>query len=41
MISARAEMDYGDLIAGCPAAGFLAKSELSAPGIGRLLGRTP
>jgi CheY-like chemotaxis protein len=38
LISARAETDYADLIAESPAAGFLAKSELSAGGIGRLLG---
>ena len=41
LISARAETDYAELIAESPAAGFLAKSELSARGIGRLLGRTP
>ena len=38
MISARAETDYTDLIAESPAAGFLAKSELSASRIGRILG---
>ena len=38
MISARAETDYAELIAESPAAGFLAKSELSARGIGRILG---
>jgi DNA-binding NarL/FixJ family response regulator len=37
MISAQAEADYAELIANSPAAGFLAKSELSAVGIGRLL----
>jgi hydroxymethylbilane synthase len=41
MISARPETDYTELIAESPAAGFLAKSELSARGIGRLLGHTP
>jgi DNA-binding NarL/FixJ family response regulator len=41
MISAHAEADYTDLIAESPAAGFLAKSELSAQGIGRILGHTP
>jgi CheY-like chemotaxis protein len=41
MISARAGSDYAELIAESPAAGFLAKSELSARGIGRILGRTP
>jgi DNA-binding NarL/FixJ family response regulator len=39
LISARAETDYTDLIAESPAAGFLPKSELSALGIGRILGR--
>jgi DNA-binding NarL/FixJ family response regulator len=38
LISTGAEADYIDLIAESPAAGFLAKSELSAQGIGRLLG---
>jgi CheY-like chemotaxis protein len=41
LISARAETDYAELIAESPAAGFLAKSELSALGISRILGRTP
>jgi DNA-binding NarL/FixJ family response regulator len=41
MISARAETDYTELIAESPAAGFLAKSELSVRGIGRILGHTP
>lgn len=41
MISARAETDYTELIAESPAAGFLPKSELSARGIGRILGHTP
>ncbi len=41
LISARAETDYAELIAESPAAGFLAKSELSARGIRRILGRTP
>jgi CheY-like chemotaxis protein len=41
MISSRAETDYGELIAESPAAGFVGKSELSAPEIGRLLGCTP
>jgi two-component system, NarL family, nitrate/nitrite response regulator NarL len=40
MISACDEADFAELIARCPVAGFLAKSELSAQGIGRLLGRT-
>jgi DNA-binding NarL/FixJ family response regulator len=41
LISSYAETDYADLIAESPAAGFLAKSELSARAIGRILGRTP
>jgi CheY-like chemotaxis protein len=41
MISARAETDYTELIAESPAAGFLAKSQLSAREIGRILGATP
>jgi CheY-like chemotaxis protein len=39
MISACAGTDYAELIAGSPAAGFLAKSELSARGIRRILDR--
>jgi CheY-like chemotaxis protein len=38
MISARAETDYRELVAESPAAGFLAKSELSARGICRVVG---
>jgi DNA-binding NarL/FixJ family response regulator len=41
LISTRDEADYTELIAESPAAGFLAKSELSAQGIGRILGHTP
>jgi CheY-like chemotaxis protein len=41
LISTCAEEDYTELIAESPAAGFLAKSELSARGIGRILGHTP
>jgi DNA-binding NarL/FixJ family response regulator len=41
MISAGAETDYTELIADSPAAGFVAKSELSARAIGRILGHTP
>jgi CheY-like chemotaxis protein len=41
MISARAGADYADLITESPAAGFLAKSELSAREIERILGRAP
>jgi CheY-like chemotaxis protein len=41
LISTRAEQDYTELIAESPAAGFLAKSELSARGIGRILGYVP
>jgi DNA-binding NarL/FixJ family response regulator len=40
LISSYAESDYAELIAESPAAGFLAKSELSAQAIGRILGRT-
>ncbi len=40
LISARAEMDYTELLAESPAAGFLPKSELSARGISRILGST-
>jgi CheY-like chemotaxis protein len=39
LISTGAEADYVELIAESPAAGFLAKSELSAWEIGRILGR--
>jgi two-component system, NarL family, nitrate/nitrite response regulator NarL len=38
LISSRAEADYADLIAESPAAGFLAKSKLSAAGISQILG---
>jgi DNA-binding NarL/FixJ family response regulator len=41
MISARAETDYTELVAESAAAGFLAKSELSAREIQRILGDTP
>jgi len=41
LISMSAEADYADLIAESPAAGFLPKPELSARGIGRILGHTP
>jgi CheY-like chemotaxis protein len=41
LISSYAETDYAELIAESPAAGFLAKSELSAQAIGQILGRTP
>jgi CheY-like chemotaxis protein len=41
LISMSAEEDYADLIAESPAAGFLPKSELSARGIGRILGHRP
>lgn len=37
MISAQDEADYAELIADSPVAGFVAKSELSALEIGRLL----
>jgi CheY-like chemotaxis protein len=41
LISSYAEADYAELIADSPAAGFLAKPELSARAIGRILGHTP
>jgi CheY-like chemotaxis protein len=41
LISAQSEVDYAELIAESPAAGFLAKSELSARRITRILGGTP
>jgi CheY-like chemotaxis protein len=41
LISTGAEADYRDLINDSPAAGFLAKSELSVRGISRILGHTP
>jgi len=41
LTSSYAETDYAELIAESPAAGFLAKSELSARAIGRILGRSP
>ena len=40
MVSARAEMDYAELMAASSAAGFLAKSDLSAREIERILSRT-
>ena len=39
LISTGVEADYGELIDESPAAGFLAKSTLSARGIGRILDR--
>jgi DNA-binding NarL/FixJ family response regulator len=41
LISTGAEADYAELIDDSPAAGFLAKSDLSAHGINRILGHTP
>ena len=41
LISTGAEADYRELIDDSPAAGFLAKSELSARGISRILGHAP
>ena len=41
LISTGAEADYAELIAESPAAGFLAKSELSVRGISQILGHTP
>ena len=40
MVSARPEMDYAELIAASSAAGFLAKPDLSAREIERILGRS-
>ena len=40
LISTGAEADYTELIAESPAAGFLAKAELSARGISQILGHT-
>lgn len=40
MISARAETDYPELVAESPAVGFLAKSDVSARAIARILGQT-
>jgi DNA-binding response OmpR family regulator len=40
MVSAAPAADYADLIDESPAAGFLPKTELSAAGIRRILGRT-
>ena len=40
LISTGAEADYMELIAESPAAGFLAKAELSARGISQILGHT-
>jgi len=41
MISTRAGADYADMVADSPAAGFLAKDELSAAAIQRILGQGP
>jgi two-component system nitrate/nitrite response regulator NarL len=41
LISTAAETDYQDLIQDSPAAGFLAKSDLSAQAISHILGHTP
>jgi CheY-like chemotaxis protein len=41
LISTGAEADYSELIEESPAAGFLAKSELSVPDISRILDHTP
>jgi CheY-like chemotaxis protein len=41
LISTGAEADYRELIDDSPAAGFLAKSELSVRGISQILGHTP
>jgi hypothetical protein len=41
LISTGAEADYSELIDESPAAGFLAKSTMSARGISRILDHTP
>jgi CheY-like chemotaxis protein len=41
LISTGAEADYREMIDDSPAAGFLAKSELSVRGISQILGHTP
>jgi DNA-binding NarL/FixJ family response regulator len=41
LISTAAEADYRDLIEDSPAAGFLAKSDLSAHAISQILSHTP
>jgi DNA-binding NarL/FixJ family response regulator len=41
LISTAAEADYADLIQDSPAAGFLAKSDLSLRSINQILGHTP
>jgi CheY-like chemotaxis protein len=41
LISTAAETDYADLIAESPATGFLAKPDLSAQAITRILNHTP
>lgn len=41
MTSTSAAVDYADLLAESPVAGFLPKAELSAAGIRRLLGEAP
>ncbi len=41
LISTGAEADYRELIDESPAAGFLAKSQLSAQAISQILGHTP
>ena len=41
LISTAAEADYADLIQVSPAAGFLAKSDLSLRSINQILGHTP
>ena len=41
LISTAAQTDYQDLIHDSPAAGFLAKSDLSARAISQILRRTP
>jgi DNA-binding NarL/FixJ family response regulator len=41
LISAYSETEFVDLIAGCPAVGFISKADLSARKIAEVLGRRP
>jgi DNA-binding NarL/FixJ family response regulator len=41
LVSTRARSDYGGLVEGSPARGFLAKAELTGDALCEVLGRTP
>jgi hypothetical protein len=41
LISTHSEADFADLIARCPAAGFIPKAELSAKAIQKILEKSP